>query len=36
MFNAGPAQDQEIGAFFAHPVAKGDADPGDHAAETHP
>src|SRR5918993_218316 len=27
MFNAGPAQDQEIGAFFAHPVAKGDRIP---------
>ena len=24
MFNAGPDQDQEIGAFFAHPVAKGE------------
>lgn len=24
MFNAGPAQDQEIGAFFAHPVGKGE------------
>jgi hypothetical protein len=27
MFNAGPTQDQEIGAFFAHPVAKGDRIP---------
>ncbi|HUE79579.1 MAG TPA: hypothetical protein VMN38_08110 [Sphingomicrobium sp.] len=27
MFNAGPAQDQEIGAFFEHPVAKGDRIP---------
>jgi hypothetical protein len=27
MFNAGPAQDQEIGAFFAHPVATGDRIP---------
>jgi len=27
MFNAGPAQDEEIGAFFAHPVAKGDRIP---------
>lgn len=27
MFNAGPAQDQEIGAFFAHPIAKGDRIP---------
>ena len=27
MFNAGPAQDQEIGAFFAHPVAKGERIP---------
>ena len=27
MFNAGPAQDQEIGAFFAHPNAKGDRIP---------
>jgi hypothetical protein len=27
MFNAGPSQDQEIGAFFAHPVAKGDRIP---------
>ena len=27
MFNAGPAQDQEIGAFFAHPEAKGDRIP---------
>lgn len=27
MFNAGPAQDQEIGAFFANPVAKGDRIP---------
>ena len=24
LFNAGPGQDQEIGAFFAHPVAKGE------------
>jgi hypothetical protein len=27
MFNAGPAQDQEIGAFFAHPAATGDRIP---------
>ena len=27
MFNAGPSQDQEIGAFFEHPVAKGDRIP---------
>ena len=27
MFNAGPTQDQEIGAFFAHPVAKGERIP---------
>jgi hypothetical protein len=27
MFNAGPTQDNEIGAFFAHPVAKGDRIP---------
>ena len=27
MVNAGPAQDQELGAFFAHPVAKGEAIP---------
>jgi hypothetical protein len=27
MFNAGPTQDQEIGSFFAHPVAKGDRVP---------
>jgi len=27
MFNAGPTQDEEIGAFFAHPVAKGDRIP---------
>lgn len=27
MFNAGPEQDSEIGAFFAHPVAKGDRIP---------
>lgn len=27
LFNAGPAQDQEIGGFFAHPVAKGDRIP---------
>jgi hypothetical protein len=27
MFNAGPTQDEEIGAFFAHPVAKGDRVP---------
>jgi len=27
LFNAGPAQDQEIGGFFAHPVGKGDAVP---------
>ena len=27
MFNAGPEQDEEIGAFFAHPVAKGDRIP---------
>jgi hypothetical protein len=27
MFNAGPAQDQEIGAFFARPQAKGDRIP---------
>ena len=27
MFNAGPAQDEEISAFFAHPVAKGDRIP---------
>lgn len=27
MFNAGPAQDEEIGAFFAHPVANGDRIP---------
>ena len=27
MFNAGPAQDQEISAFFQHPVAKGDRIP---------
>jgi hypothetical protein len=27
MFNAGPTQAQEIGAFFAHPVAKGDRVP---------
>ncbi|MEO6256833.1 MAG: hypothetical protein ABIO69_08490 [Sphingomicrobium sp.] len=27
MFNAGPAQDQEIGAFFSNPVAKGDRIP---------
>lgn len=27
MVNAGPAQDQELGAFFAHPTAKGDAIP---------
>ncbi len=27
MFNAGPAQDQEISAFFAHPMAKGDRIP---------
>ena len=27
MFNAGPAQEQEIGAFFAHPVGKGDRVP---------
>ena len=27
MFNAGPEQDAEIGAFFAHPVAKGDRIP---------
>ena len=32
MFNAGPEQDQEIGAFFAHPVAQGRADSGDPAA----
>ncbi len=27
MFNAGPQQDEEIGAFFAHPVAEGDRIP---------
>ena len=27
LFNAGPAQDQEIGNFFAYPVGKGDAVP---------
>ena len=27
MFNAGPEQDEEIGAFFAHPVAEGDRIP---------
>lgn len=27
LFNAGPAQDQEIGNFFANPVGKGDAVP---------
>jgi len=27
MVNAGPAQDQELGAFFAHPVVKGEAIP---------
>jgi hypothetical protein len=27
MFNAGPTQDNEIGAFFAHPVAQGDRIP---------
>lgn len=27
LFNAGPAQDQEIGGFFEHPVAKGDRIP---------
>lgn len=27
MVNAGPAQDQELGAFFAHPSAKGEAIP---------
>ncbi|HEY0164902.1 MAG TPA: hypothetical protein VGB39_05970 [Sphingomicrobium sp.] len=27
MFNAGPAQDQEIGAFFQHPETKGDRIP---------
>ena len=27
MFNAGPEQDEEIGAFFAHPVAKGERIP---------
>jgi hypothetical protein len=27
MFNAGPEQDAEIGAFFAHPVAKGERIP---------
>jgi hypothetical protein len=27
MFNAGPTQDEEIGAFFAHPVAQGDRIP---------
>lgn len=27
MFNAGPTQDQEIGAFFAHPETKGDRIP---------
>jgi hypothetical protein len=27
MFNAGPSQDDEIGAFFAHPIAKGDRIP---------
>lgn len=27
MVNAGPAQDQELGAFFAHPAAKGEAIP---------
>lgn len=27
MFNAGPAQDQEIGAFFAHPVGTGNRVP---------
>jgi hypothetical protein len=27
LFNAGPAQDQEIGGFFAHPIGKGDAVP---------
>jgi len=27
MVNAGPAQDQELGAFFAHPAATGDAIP---------
>jgi hypothetical protein len=27
MFNAGPTQDDEIGAFFAHPVAEGDRIP---------
>lgn len=27
MFNAGPEQDREIGAFFAHPVGKGDRIP---------
>ena len=27
MFNAGPAQDREIGSFFAHPVAKGNRVP---------
>ena len=27
MFNAGPEQDQEISAFFAHPVAKGERIP---------
>jgi hypothetical protein len=27
MFNAGPTQDEEIGAFFAHPVAEGDRIP---------
>ena len=32
MFNAGPSRTQEIGAFFAHPVGQGRADPGDPAA----
>jgi hypothetical protein len=27
MFNAGPEQDEEIGAFFAHPIAKGERIP---------
>ena len=27
MFNAGPQQDEEIGAFFAHPIAQGDRIP---------
>ena len=27
LFNAGPSQDQEIGGFFEHPVAKGDRIP---------